>query len=190
MTACRKMICGLAGLAALAASAGTPVLTVPETAQPPAIDGRVEPGEWRDALEITGFQLANGQGQAKEETRVFLKYDRDHLYVAAIASDGNTKILNRGGAYDDCIEIFVMTPFNRNIYHWLLYSRGTAGLNYVDEEYGGMDRLPPVAAACKATVNDGSWMVEAALPAAGYDLTGIFRSPGWKISCHRSFNHN
>ena len=31
MTACRKMICGLAGLAALAASAGTPVLTVPET---------------------------------------------------------------------------------------------------------------------------------------------------------------
>ncbi|MEI3002088.1 MAG: hypothetical protein V8T86_14510 [Victivallis sp.] len=184
------MICGLAGLAALAASAGTPVLTVPETAQPPAIDGRVEPGEWRDALEITGFQLANGQGQAKEETRVFLKYDRDHLYVAAIASDGNTKILNRGGAYDDCIEIFVMTPFNRNIYHWLLYSRGTAGLNYVDEEYGGMDRLPPVAAACKATVNDGSWMVEAALPAAGYDLTGIFRSPGWKISCHRSFNHN
>lgn len=36
-----------------------------------------------------------------------------------------------------------MTPFNRNIYHWLLYSRGTAGLNYVDEEYGGMDRLPP-----------------------------------------------
>lgn len=190
MTACRKMICGLAGLAALAASAGTPVLTVPETAQPPAIDGRVEPGEWRDALEITGFQLANGQGRAKEETRVFLKYDRDHLYVAAIASDGNTKILNRGGAYDDCIEIFVMTPFNRNIYHWLLYSRGTAGLNYVDEEYGGMDRLPPVAAACKATVNDGSWMVEAALPAAGYDLTGIFRSPGWKISCHRSFNHN
>ena len=190
MTACRKMICGLAGLAALAASAGTPVLTVPETAQPPAIDGRVEPGEWRDALEITGFQLANGQGRAKEETRVFLKYDRDHLYVAAIASDGNTKILNRGGAYDDCIEIFVMTPFNRNIYHWLLYSRGTAGLNYVDEEYGGMDRQPPVAAACKATVNDGSWMVEAALPAAGYDLTGIFRSPGWKISCHRSFNHN
>lgn len=143
MTACRKMICGLAGLAALAASAGTPVLTVPETAQPPAIDGRVEPGEWRDALEITGFQLANGQGRAKEETRVFLKYDRDHLYVAAIASDGNTKILNRGGAYDDCIEIFVMTPFNRNIYHWLLYSRGTAGLNYVDEEYGGMG--PPAA---------------------------------------------
>lgn len=39
-------------------------------------------------------------------------------------------------------------------------------------------------------MNDGSWMVEAALPAAGYDLTGIFRSPGWKISCHRSFNHN
>ena len=71
MTACRKMICGLAGLAALAASAGTPVLTVPETAQPPAIDGRVEPGEWRDALEITGFQLANGQVRRRRRPAFF-----------------------------------------------------------------------------------------------------------------------
>lgn len=62
MTACRKMICGLAGLAALAASAGTPVLTVPETAQPPAIDGRVEPGEWRDALEITRLSAGERTG--------------------------------------------------------------------------------------------------------------------------------
>ena len=189
MTACRKMICGLAGLAALAASAGTPVLTVPETAQPPVIDGRIDAGEWSDALGITGFQLANGLGLAKENTRVFLKYDKDYLYVAAVAADGNTSILNRGGAYDDCMEIFVMTPFNRNIYHWLLYSRGTAGFNYVDAEYGGMNHAP-VTAPCKTAVNGDGWTVEAALPAAGYDLSGIFRSPGWKISCHRSFNHN
>lgn len=38
-----------------------------------------------------------------------------------------------------------MTPFNRNIYHWLLYSRGTAGFNYVDAEYGGMDHAPVTA---------------------------------------------
>lgn len=188
MMTCKAIFGGLATLAALAC-AGTPVLTVPETAQPPVIDGRIDAKEWSDALEITGFQLANGLGLAKENTRVFLKYDKDYLYVAAVAADGNTSILNRGGAYDDCMEIFVMTPFNRNIYHWLLYSRGTAGFNYVDAEYGGMDHAP-VTAPCKTAVNGDGWTVEAALPAAGYDLSGIFRSPGWKISCHRSFNHN
>ena len=110
-------------------------------------------GAYGEATEaaVFRFQLANGLGLTREDTRVFLKYDRDYLYVAAIASDSNTSILNQGGAYDDCMEIFVMTPFNQNIYHWLLYSRGNAGYNYVDAEYGGIDNAP-VTVPCKVTV--------------------------------------
>lgn len=187
----KKKIAGvLFGLAMLSVSAESPVLTMPATLIPPVIDGKVNAEEWRDALEITGLQLSTGQGLAKENTRIFLKYDKEHLYIAAIAADSNTKILNRSKYdYDDCVEFFIMTPFNQNIYHWLFYSRGKATFNFVDSEYGGMLRSP-VDIQYKTTVNGDNWMLEAALPAAAYDLSGFFHSSGWKVSCHRTFNHD
>ena len=185
-----KKWCGftLAAAAVWSASALTPQVTVPLTGQAPVIDGVIDPAEWADALEITGFQLSSNLGLAKEKTRLFVKYDKDYFYIGAVASARNVSILNEGPLYEACSELFIMAPGNENIYQWLLYSQDAAGLNFVDAEFGGIDHEPgPVR--CKVAVNKDDWTVEAALPAASCDLAQIIPGRGWKGSFHRSFIH-
>lgn len=47
---------------------------------PPTIDGIL--GEWKDLEPITGFYTLDEQ-PAKEDSKVWISYDHDHLYVAA-----------------------------------------------------------------------------------------------------------
>lgn len=71
-----------------AAKVDTPILRVPFTANPPTIDGTMEPGEWEDASALSGFWYDFAQAKfrfmAPMETQleVYGAFDKTHLYIA------------------------------------------------------------------------------------------------------------
>ena len=76
-----------------------PSITMMRTADPPAIDGRLDDSVWESATHITDFlQIAPVEGApGSEDTEVWMAYDSDHLYFAFYAhySDPSTMRVNR-----------------------------------------------------------------------------------------------
>ena len=56
--------------------------SIPQTARPPAIDGKLPAGEWDFALPLTGFQVVRTLEPAPLRQRAWMCYDADGLYVA------------------------------------------------------------------------------------------------------------
>ena len=70
-----------------------PSITVPRTAAPPVVDGRLDDAVWRDAALITEFIQTNPiEGAAPTEaTEVRIAYDADYLYFAFYAHYDNPR---------------------------------------------------------------------------------------------------
>lgn len=64
--------------------APTAVLRIPKLAHPPAIDGKLDPRQWRDAAAITGFPNLNGEMSLPQSLQPiwYLAYDDQNLYLA------------------------------------------------------------------------------------------------------------
>ena len=57
-------------------------LTIPRTAHPPTLDGKLAPGEWDDATAVTGIiNQFDGVAHPRQAT-FWLKYDDKFMYVA------------------------------------------------------------------------------------------------------------
>lgn len=81
-------------------AAEIPQAAVPFTEEPPEIDGIFNETEWKASCvlkQVTPLGSRKSDGIA---TEFYLKYDRDHLYVAAVCSDpsggGRRRIRGRG----------------------------------------------------------------------------------------------
>jgi len=59
-----------------------PSVTVPELAQAPTIDGRLEQAEWAGAAAVTGFTQLNSRQWSKRQAAVFVGFDERKLYIA------------------------------------------------------------------------------------------------------------
>lgn len=89
-TGFRSMILSLVSLGLvllLAANSGAqtiPVLRIPKLAQPPAIDGTLNPREWEHAARITGFQDFRSRTLTAPDLQPtwYLGYDEHNLYLA------------------------------------------------------------------------------------------------------------
>ena len=60
----------------------TPLLTVPQTATPPTIDGRPNDGAWKSAAFISGLQRCPDAEPAAERAHIWVTYDQHYLYLA------------------------------------------------------------------------------------------------------------
>jgi len=93
LRALRALVSALAtasGACALAQAAGPPEARVPFASVPVALDGRLAPGEWRDAAVVDGLWLLGGTQQLEPATRLFLKHDGEALLVAARCTENGS----------------------------------------------------------------------------------------------------
>ena len=145
-------------LSLLCASAATlsagNLLEIPAAAETPVIDGVMAPAEWDDAAVFTGLQLTNDRGLANEQTRFYMKWDKDFIYIAAVCSDSNVKGISSKIPYDDCLEFFFMAPGELDVVHWLVYATGGNTLDFIDSEYGSGYRGNPGRIKNAAKINE------------------------------------
>ena len=64
-------------------------LELPHLKRVPVLDGVISGGEWEDAASFTGMQLTTDRGLATEQSRFYMKWDKDYIYIAAICADSN-----------------------------------------------------------------------------------------------------
>ena len=110
-----------------------PLISVSPTSKAPTIDGKIGDGEWRLASKITGFlNLASGQG-AVPQTRVYLTFDSQRLYLAFECDLTNERSpdaseTNRDGRVwsDDSAEVILLPPgrAQAEFYHFIGNSIG------------------------------------------------------------------
>jgi len=75
------------------------------------IDGRLSPGEWAGATEVSGFRLTRELTPARSFTRALMAWDARYLYVAFECEDADvmSTITRRDGELwrEDAVEVFV-----------------------------------------------------------------------------------
>ncbi|MBO5308661.1 MAG: DUF4091 domain-containing protein [Lentisphaeria bacterium] len=167
------------------------VLEIPAAKNKPVIDGVLTPGEWDDAAAFTGLQLTNDQGFAKGQTHYKMKWDKDFLYIAAVAEEKDPKVIftGRKDPYNDCLEMFFTAPGSKNVTQWLFYAKGGNALNFVDAEYGSGFRGAPQGVRSVSKINKDNWVVEARIPAGSLYLDYFDSRYAYTFNVHRSFSN-
>ncbi len=89
-------------------------------------DGKVDQGEWKESVPITGFTTLDAK-LAKEETELYLGYDKDNLYIGFVCYQSQidklkAHVQKRDSLQifdDDNMEIFLDTGYNQKYYYHL-----------------------------------------------------------------------
>lgn len=85
-----------------------PSAKIPFTAQPPVIDGKLDPAEWRTALTYRGEFPLNSESPGAQPTEWKLQYDREFLYFAVRVFDSAVIPGPRSAPYrGDSVELFL-----------------------------------------------------------------------------------
>ncbi|MGN0867390.1 MAG: glycoside hydrolase domain-containing protein [Oligosphaeraceae bacterium] len=165
-------------------------LEIPRATVVPVIDGNLAGDEWRDAVELTGLQLTNDRGLAREQTRYFLKWTPDFLYVGAFCQDANPAVLDPARPYNDCLELFLMAPGEQDVVHWLFYATGGSTLDYIDAEYGSGYRGERGEVESATQVGEKGWSLECRIPARSFFLDFFPDKYLYRMNLHRCFSDN
>lgn len=179
----------LLGGTVAALSAGN-LLEIPAAGKVPVIDGVMAPSEWDDAAVFTGLQLTNDRGLANEQTKFYMKWDKDFIYIAAVCRDSNVSGISSKLPYDDCLEFFFMAPGELDVVHWLVYATGGNTLDFIDSEYGSGYRGTPGRIKNEAKINRNDWTIECRIPAESFFKEFFDPKYSYKFNVHRSFSTN
>jgi hypothetical protein len=143
-----------------------------EASAAPSIDGRLAPGEWDQAAQLTGFTLHDGDRPAPDQTEAFVTWDRERLYVAFRCAQpgGNPKadVRRRDGNVweDDAVELFLQpdpeaptyTQFIGNSAGTIFDGQGLANVGWNGDW------------VYRASVAGDSWVGELSIPLASLGL--------------------
>ena len=98
--------------------------TVPETAQPPIIDGNISEVSWQMARELSPFQNVDGTGEPQNPTQAFLLWDPENLYIGVKAYIPEAQIPHISQTQhdspiweDECIEILIDPNLKTDTYY-------------------------------------------------------------------------
>jgi len=197
--------------AAGAAQASGAFVTVPRVATPPAIDGRLDIREWREAAALSGFAAFGGQALAQPNTVVYLGFDGEALYLGfrCLEPDPNLpRALKRAhddrAFEDDCVQVFVAPEDPR--------AAKTASIAYGGYD-GALDTwYQDIQAYYEFTVNaagsrtearndvrdwdvawqaavgreEGAWTAEIAIPFAAFGLDAAPEDAAWGLNLFRN----
>ena len=163
-----------AALVLLAASQGvsTPTreFTGGRLATPPTLDGKVEEGEYKEAIHFDGLVDADTGGQAPEGGRFYLGYDAKYIYFAAVlvdrqpgaiqATEFRTNVSLEG---NDTVGLN-LDPFGKfsDFSAFEMNARGATSLQIAGGRAAKREWLGDFAA--KGRVTAGGWEVEARIP--------------------------
>ena len=164
---CLLVIKGSANVKTIDALTPNKFLRVYPCTSEPILDGKLDDECWATAAKIDKFVLTDSGLMPKEQTVVFITWDRDNLYFALRAYESKVgQLKNERTTHDDdvwlddCIEIFI-APDYRNPYeyfHFIVNSLGTRQEEYkYDKSWNA-----PWEAACN--VEKDSWCAEIAIP--------------------------
>ncbi len=146
-------------------------LKVPKTTKKPKIDGRFDEEEWKDAAIISGFVTSDGKFTS-DNTKAFLSYDNDALYIAFELHDSNIEEIRANETEhdknvwsDDCVEIFIDPNYTRDTYfHLIMNSLGTkydalCSIGKFDREWNGFWE-----GASSVDIDEQRWIAEIKIP--------------------------
>ena len=185
----KRIACAGALALACGALAAQTTLEIPQAGVAPTLDGELSEGEWDDAATVTGLRRTDNLGFAREQTRFYLKWDADFIYLAAVCADSNVKDLHLKSPYDDCLEIFLQATGSGDVTHWLLSANGKATGILVDAEFGSGLRKPHGSVTSAVKANEGDWTLECRIPAESVGRQPFGRHP-LRFNACRSFNES
>lgn len=149
-----------------------PSIEIGWTQTPPDLDGRIAPGEWKDAAHVDGLTqaLPDAGRPPTERTEVFVMTDEDYLYVAARLWDSDPSRIVRntmsrdGSTLSDDRFGFTIDPFldRQNGYFFQVNSNGVRRDALI--EGGAVETSWDGRWYAKASVDADGWTVELAIP--------------------------
>lgn len=149
-----------------------PRLTIPKTATPPQIDGRVEPAEWDHASTLGGFLGIPELLLNDRQTAVKLCYDEQNLYLqftSPVPAKPRADATTRDSAVytDDSCEILLATSLkpDAEISQLVFNTRDT----HYDGRGGKADWNPEWTS--RSSVDRGVWTAEVGIPLASLGVT-------------------
>ncbi|MBO7741539.1 MAG: hypothetical protein J6S21_03205, partial [Victivallales bacterium] len=165
-------------------------LELPHLKKVPVLDGVISAGEWDDAAVFTGMQLTTARGLAAEQSRFYMKWDKNFIYVAAVCSDSNIKVVTAPPVlnWNDCLEFFMSAPGQLDVAHWLFYATGGSNLDFIDAEYGSGYRKCTDGVMSVPKINTKDWTIEARIPAASFYRDYFDSRAPFLFNAHRSFS--
>ena len=103
------------------------VQPVPETAQPPVIDGNLSEISWQLSSVLSPFQNADGTDAAQNPTETFLLWDSENVYIGVKAYVPEAHIPHLSQTQhdspiweDECVEILIDPNLQTDIYYHLV----------------------------------------------------------------------
>ncbi len=196
----------LAGAAGGGEALRDPELVIPFAKQPPVIDGRLWPDEWRHAAAISMFEAYPSgvpRVMRQEQPVFYLCWDKDHLYVGMDSIDSSTNTIvaacsqhdNMRLIGDDCVEMMLapgtmedVKRFDFPTYYIAFNSIGTVWdarfVPLLAEAHNSWESGMKRANSVEGT----HWMAEARIP-----LKNIAKEPAkegqvWRMNFDRTYS--
>jgi len=172
----------------------TPILRIPQTTDPPTIDGEFGDGEWQDASALSGFwydfSFSKFRFLASNEiqTEVYVAYDAENLYIAYLSPvyptgswlKSRARIPdvishpNYGLQWDDHIELELRPHpdnakgFGRGLFKWFVNPTATVADQVFSpsppDGHSGEGKEFQSKARVRSTVDNKRWVLEMAIP--------------------------
>lgn len=190
------------------ASAPDPALVIPYVQEPPKIDGRILPGEWKYAAGITLLENIPGRSGPRvvrlEQPAFFILWDDNYLYVAMDSLYSNTNRIvsacsqkdNRAIIGDDCVEMMVAPgcgdDINRidfPVYYLALNAIGTLWdaklFPLLAEEHNSWQSGAEIA----NTVDGTRWVMEMRVPLRSISPGPPKEGTTWRMNFCRTYQN-
>ena len=190
-------LCGLSCAAfvspahAQASATSGPTIAVTHTPKAPVIDGKLDEPEWQLAGLITDLrQIRPGDGAPmSEKTEVYVMYDKDALYVAARMWDSgapgevSANVMKQNSQFtnDDRIAV-IIDPFNTGRNGYRFEVNANAVRNDMLYQNGSLQAEWSVIWDAAATMGEGQWFAEFAIPFKSLPLDPAIHDWGFNVS--------
>ena len=179
-------------LAAISLTLAASDFTVPYMNKAPAIDGRLDEGEWEFAMAFSG----SANKMDPRRTTVWIGYDKDNIYMALQAETpprGNLVAASKWFNHHDSLELWFAPPQSRRtveslkfgVFQTIVNFEGNFISEHHNPGYGLTSRDWKHNATIKSIVEDGLWTMEMAFPLKAMGVEG---SPegDWRIMICRN----
>ncbi|MFP3903869.1 MAG: carbohydrate-binding family 9-like protein, partial [Armatimonadota bacterium] len=174
-----------------------PLLSIGRTDTPPVIDGTLDDACYADCIEARDFTLVSSNALAAEQTKAYLCWDAEKLYVGVWCHETILDpVLNQLDRFqatkrtrdanvwaDDAIELFIAPGESRSgYYHIVVNALGTI------YDSVGMDQPEAINAdiAAEGNIGDTEWTVELALPLDDFAAEGVAAGDEWYLNICRA----
>ncbi len=152
---------------------------------PIRIDGKIDPAEWANAVQLSGFFLYQDTKRALPQTRVYVTYDSERLYIAFnCMGQGRRELTAKHKTRDDSVweddaMEFLIQPDPKNNDKYFHFIGNSAGVFYdaevYEKEWNGDWEY-------KVNVGDDSWSGELSVSWKSLNVTPDKIKPGFEIA--------